>query len=200
LHSHHYAPKVMGVDVARYGDDQSVICKRQGLACFPLMKYRELDTMEFAGVIAAEINEWKPDAVFVDSIGIGAGVVDRLKQIGHDVIGVNVGMRASKEGYYNKRAEIWCGVRDWLKAGGVLPDDSEMESDLTTVEYGYDLSGKLRLEKKEDMKKRGLHSPDCGDALSLTFWAHVPKPSEFNRYANKPQECRHRYNVLARRR
>ena len=104
-------------------------------------------------------------------------MVDRLRQLGvRHVQGVNFGSASAtwdsdgaKPRYANKRAEMWGNLRDWLKGGGALPDDPELRADLTGVEYGYTATGEIQLEKKEDMKKRGLASPDIGDALALTF-------------------------------
>lgn len=167
-----HAARIIGVDVARFGDDQSALIRRQGLAAFGLRSWRGLDTMALAGLVAREIAEFRPDAVFVDAGGIGAGVVDRLRQLGHDsVIGVNFGAAAgNKNLYYNKRSEMWCLLRDWLASGGSIPDDKELLADLTAPEYGFtgDKS-QIALEKKKDMKSRGLASPDKGDALALTF-------------------------------
>ncbi|NDH62703.1 MAG: hypothetical protein EBY18_13875 [Alphaproteobacteria bacterium] len=116
------------------------------------------------------------DAIFVDEGGVGGGVVDRLRQLGvPHVIGVNFAGRPdgwAPEGtgplYANKRAEIWGRMKDWLKAGAIV-DDPTLVQDLTGVEYGYDARNAIQLERKDDMKKRGLASPDLGDALALTF-------------------------------
>lgn len=165
-----HAPCIIGVDVARYGDDQSVICKRQGLSVKPLMKLRNRDTMTLASLVAQESRKFNADAIFVDVVGIGAGVVDRLRQLGHDnVIEVNNGSRAEDEKKYaNKRAECWARMREWLALADI-PDDNELHDDLVGLEYGYDMRERIRLEKKEDMKARGLASPDCADALACTF-------------------------------
>ncbi len=166
------APLVFGVDVARFGDDQSVLTKRQGLYAHKQLKWRGMDLMTLAGIVAQHIDKDKPDAVFVDMGGMGAGVVDRLHQLGYDqVIGVDFGGQASDPAkHVNKRTEMWCGVHDWLKAGGALPPEQELADDLTGPEYGFTGDkGQIVLEKKSDMKKRGLASPDCGDSLALTF-------------------------------
>ncbi len=170
-----FAPKVLGVDVARFGDDQSVILKRQGLcARFPVRKFRGVDTMRLASLVAEEIAAWKPDAVMVDVVGIGAGVVDRLRQLGHDVIEVNAGAAATDDKtYHNKRVEMWGKLRDWLKAGGVIEDDAELKSDLTAPEYTFDAKERFVLESKDDLKARGMASPDSGDALALTFAENI---------------------------
>lgn len=172
-----HAAKIMGVDVARFGDDQSVISLRQGLALLkPQQKYRGLDTMTFAGIVAQEIEKEQPDAVFVDVGGIGAGVVDRLHQLAfRNVIGIDFGAKASNPTQYaNKRTEMWSLLGDWFKKSPMLPYDSELLSDVTAPEYSFTGdSTQIALEKKKDMKKRGLSSPDCGDSLALTFAAPV---------------------------
>ncbi|MDL2315701.1 terminase [Desulfovibrio sp. OttesenSCG-928-A18] len=171
-----HAPKILGVDVARFGDDQSTFIRRQGLQAFGLRKFRGLDLMTYAGIVAQEIQEFGPDAVFVDQTGLGAGVVDRLRQL-HcgNIIGVDFGSAAiSPQLYANKRAEMWSLLLEWLKSGGALPPDQELISDLVAPEYGFTGDkGQIALEKKSDMKKRGLPSPDSGDALALTFAAPV---------------------------
>jgi hypothetical protein len=169
-HIYIHSPKILGVDVARQGDDKSVIIRRQGLAAFGLKKFRIPDTMQLAARVVVEIDAWKPDAVFVDVVGMGAGVVDRLRQLGHEVIEVNVGLPALKsERFHNLRAEIWVKMRDWLAAGGAIPDDPEMVDDLIGLEYKYDVRQRYQMESKEDAKARGLASPDSADALALTF-------------------------------
>lgn len=177
------APLVFGVDVARFGDDQSVLTKRQGLYAREPLKWRGIDTMTLAGIVAQHIDADSPDAVFVDMTGIGAGVVDRLHQLGYrQVIGVDFGAAASNAVLYaNKRTEMWCGVLDWLKAGGALPPDQELGDDLIGPEYGFTGDkGQIILEKKADMKKRGLASPDCGDSLALTFAHPVRRQEDMN--------------------
>lgn len=170
------APRVMGVDVARFGDDQTVITKRQGRKVWPQIKIRGLDTMSVSSRVAALIDEWSPDGTFIDGVGIGAGVVDRLRQIGHKVIDVNAGARASDNvKYYNKRAEMWDRMREAINAGVELPDDHELADELSAIEYGYTASQQLQLEKKSDLKKRGLSSPDCADSLALTYAENIVK-------------------------
>lgn len=164
-----HAPRVIGVDVARFGDDQSVILLRQGLHIHRVRKFRGVNTMQLASYVAEEIDQYRPAATFIDVVGIGAGVVDRLRQLRYKVVEVNSGEKASDENrYFNVRAEIWDRMRQWLKVGAI-PDDVEMRTDLIGPEYGYDKRERIQLEKKEDMKARGLASPDSGDALALTF-------------------------------
>lgn len=169
-----HAPRILGVDPARFGDDRSVIMPRQGLAAFPPMIYRGIDNMDLAGRVAAKIEEWDPDAVFVDA-GNGSGVIDRLRQLGHQVFEVNFGGKAIDAGYVNKRSEMWFLMRDWLKQGGCVPNSVDLRQDLATPTYFFDAQNRLALESKDDIKKRGLPSPDLGDALALTFAQPVAK-------------------------
>jgi hypothetical protein len=172
------SPLVMGVDIARHGEDQTVIRFRRGLDArtIPPIKFRIPDLMAVASRIMEQVNSHNPDAVFVDGTGIGWGVVDRLSQLGCSTVrGVDFGGKADRTDgsdaavrYANKRAEMWGYMKEWLKAG-CLPDDPELIADLGNVDYGYDASNAILLERKDDMRKRGLASPDDGDALALTF-------------------------------
>lgn len=169
-----YAPRILGVDPARFGDDRSVIFPRQGLQSFTPQIFRGIDNMDLASRVAAKIEEWKPDAVFVDA-GNGGGVIDRLRQLGYDVIEVNFGGKPNDPRYLNKRAEMWFEVRDWLKLGGAIPNMVDLKQDLAAPIYWYDSAGRIQLEPKDDIKKRGLPSPDLADALALTFAQPVVK-------------------------
>lgn len=179
---------IMGVDVARFGDDETVIAFRRGrdAAYETWLALPKLDTMETAGRVAALIDRHRPDAVFVDETGVGAGVVDRLKSLQYTIIGVNFGSSPTgltKVKTANKRAEMWQRMKEWLEQGGVrIPNDPSLEVELTGVEYKHDQNNAILLEKKEDMKKRGLRSPDRADALALTFAYPVsPKGSQYER-------------------
>lgn len=168
--------KVMGVDVARHGDDQSVVCRRQANKVWPLRKYRVSDLMKLADIVAGEIYEFQPDAVFVDATGMGWGVIDRLRQLGFGgmVIAVQVGELATDETRYVRvRDELWGRAKDWLEGGGCLPTDPELESDYTGPQYGFDNRQRIQIESKKDMKARGLPSPDCADSINLTFGSVV---------------------------
>lgn len=177
-----HGPLVMGVDVARFGDDQTVIRLRKGrdARSYPALKLRGLDTMQVAARVAELYERYSPDAVFIDAGGLGAGVVDRCKYLHIPVRGVDFGGRADGDmptansgiRYANKRAEIWGRMRDWLAGGAMLPDDRELAEELVAVEYGYVMregADAILLEKKEDMKKRGLASSDNADSLAVTF-------------------------------
>lgn len=164
------SPLVMGVDVARFGDDRTVFAWRKGRdgRPYPMDTFKGLDTMEVVREVAQRADARKPRVIFVDEIGIGAGVVDRLKQLGYPVFGVNVARKARRQEYGNRRIELYGALREWLKDGGTMPSDREFREELMAIEYKFQ-SGKQFLEKKEDMKKRGLKSPDMGDAFVLTF-------------------------------
>lgn len=164
--------KVMGVDIARHGDDQSCITRRQGMKVWPQRRLRIADLMQLASVIAEEIEEFDPQAVFVDVTGIGWGVFDRLRQLGYGdiLIPVQVGEAATQDKlYYNKRSEVWSKMRDAIREGMCLPDDRELEADLIAPEYGFDSRERVQLERKEDTKERGSASPDGADSLAITF-------------------------------
>lgn len=182
------APRVMGVDVARYGSDMSVIARRHGRKLEPLSKFRGLDTMELASVVAAAIRDERPDMVFVDGTGIGAGVIDRLRQLGHEVIEVHAGSKpdpGNEKVYYNKRIEMWMRMAVWLKTADI-PRDPELYDDLIGPEYHYDLKMRMRLEPKENMKKRGLASPDCAEALVQTFSYLAPPMMDYSQSDLEP--------------
>lgn len=169
-------PIVMGVDVARFGDDASTIYFRVGRGMLkPPIRLRGVDTMTLAARVAEEARQVGADAVCVDEGGIGAGVVDRLRQLNVPVYGIQFGSKPLGavnlgEGVKvaNRRAEMWAIMREWLK-GGSIPDDDTLGQDLIGVEYSFNANDEILLEKKEHMKKRGLASPDDGDGLALTF-------------------------------
>lgn len=168
-------PKILAADIARFGDDQSVICKRQGRKVHPFTSWRGMDLMKTADKIAEAIDDWGPDAVVIDETGIGSGVVDRLRQLRYDVFGFNGGETPrDKDTYRNKRVEVWGLMRAALRERIELPKDDQLKADLIGPEYGFTPTQQLWLEKKEDMKRRGLASPDLADALAMT-WAVSPK-------------------------
>lgn len=166
------APLVLGIDVARFGEDMTVFCFRKGqdAQSIKIQKFRSLDTMQIATMAAEHIMLWNPDYVFVDGVGVGGGVVDRLRQLGFRVMDVNGGGRPTHvDRYSNKRAEMWGEMRNWLRDGGCLPKDDELKSELIGPQYSFTTKHQIKLERKEDMKKRGLRSPNIADALALTF-------------------------------
>lgn len=165
-----FAPRVLGVDPARFGDDRSVIMARQGLKASRPEVYRGIDNMTLADRVAGYIERWKPDAVFIDA-GNGGGVIDRLRQIGHRVIEVNFGGRPNSPRFVNKRSEMWFDMRDWIAGGGAIPDIMELKQELATPTYRFDVADRIVLESKDDIRKRlpSAGSPDVADALALTF-------------------------------
>ncbi len=181
-------PKIIACDVARFGDDQTVIGLRQGRRFEVLGKYRGKDTVWTSEQLIRDIETYKPDAVVVDGDGLGAGVVDNVKHRGYGtrLFEFHGGASANDAvAFYNRRAEVWGSMRDWLVGGAEVPDDPEIETDLTGPEYGFSNKNQLQLEKKEDMKLRSLASPDLGDCLAMTFAVKVmpkPKPEKIQVY------------------
>lgn len=164
-----HAPVIMGIDVARFGSDASVIFRRQGLVAYPPIVIRKMDNMHLADRIAREIYEHKPMNVFVDA-GQGQGVIDRLRQLGVTVTEVPFGSTACRpDRYANRRMEMWAGMRDWLKDGGSIPPDPILQADLAAPTYGFNTKGLLILEPKDKIKERIGRSPDLADGLALTF-------------------------------
>jgi hypothetical protein len=182
------SPIILGVDVARYGDDRSVIFRRQGLAAFKPLVFSGMDNMELASRVVQEIEHWSPDAVFIDA-GRGEGVIDRLRMLGHRVIAIDFGGKSSTPTIKNKRAEMWFNLSEWLKMGGALPDMAELKADLCAPTYSYANEKNIfELESKDDLKARGLRSPDIADALALTFAMPVA-PRRLGFDARKPAFC-----------
>lgn len=167
-------PLIMGVDVARFGDDESCIRFRRGRDARTIKPkyYRGIDTMTLAGLVVHEARENHVDAVFIDETGVGGGVIDRCRQLGLQVIGINNGAKSDipvdGELVANKGAECWARGRQWLKTGAI-EDDPALRQQLESREYGFNSHNEIVLEKKDDMKKRGLSSPDRADGLMLTF-------------------------------
>lgn len=171
----HHAGLIMGVDVARFGDDTTVIRFRRGRDARTIkpIKMKGKDNMQVANECAALIDEHKPDAVCVDA-GNGTGVIDRLREMGYKVIEVWFGSKAAEEEWSDFRTELWAKMRDWL-SGGCIDDDSDLKDDLVGPEYEFDKLERIKLEAKEKMKRRGVASPDNGDALAVTFATKVAR-------------------------
>ena len=166
-------PVVLAVDVARYGTDRSVILRRRGDRVEEIQAFRQMDTMQLAGRVAAAIRESNAADVYIDEVGVGAGVVDRLQELGHPVRGINVGRRARRpEAFANLRAEAYWTLAERFRSGSIsIPADNELISELAALRYYYDSQGHLKIEGKDEMRKRGLRSPDKADALMLAFLA-----------------------------
>lgn len=166
------APLLMGVDVARYGDDQSVIAFRRGrdARSIPWKKFKGIDTVELVNNICHLADKYNPDAIFVDGGGVGGGVVDQLKAFRYKVIEVQAGSSADdKNKYQNKRVEMWDRAREWLCTASI-PNDDQLYKDATSIHYKYvATTNQLQLERKDEMKRRGIASPDVFEALVQTF-------------------------------
>jgi phage terminase large subunit len=166
---------VWALDPARFGSDRTAFCKRQGNVVTEIKSWRGLDLMQTVGRVMAEYEalnpSQRPSEILVDSIGIGAGVVDRMRELGAPVRGVNVSESPSMgETYNNLRTELWFKTKAWLEDRSCkLPDNDELLSDLTGIKYSFTSSGKMAAEGKDQMRKRGLRSPDLADAVCLTM-------------------------------
>lgn len=172
------APLVLGVDPAEYGSDDTAVAIRRGRKLDPIRRWNGKGTMETVGLVARIADELKPVCINVDCTGVGSGVADRLIELGYRVNRIHFGERAIEPmQYVNRRAEMWGLMRDWIADKPCdLPDDDLLESELCAPQYGYDSSRRLKLESKEDMKKRGVESPDGADATALTFAVPVYAP------------------------
>jgi hypothetical protein len=163
------APIIVGVDPARFGADATVIAIRQGRDIVAIKRYRGDDTMTVVGHVIDAIEEYKPALVVIDEGGLGAGIVDRLKEQRYKIKGINFGSKSKNPIMYgNKRAEIWGAMREWLKSASI-PSDRFLKSDLISPMMKPDSKGTIFLESKKDMKARGLASPDAADAIAVTF-------------------------------
>ena len=162
---------IIGVDIAYEGSDQSVICVRQGPAILSVKRFRGQDNHQMAFHVNEAWKEFDPDQVIMEHAGWGAGVRENLEKMGRDPLAVFTGRRALDDRQHaNLRTEMWMKTRDWLEQGGCLPrNDQELADDLTGPMYAADNFNRFQLEKKRDMKQRGLASPDSADALALTF-------------------------------
>lgn len=168
-HKDQSAPIVIGVDPARFGSDSTVIAVRQGRDIVTIKRHKGDDTMETVGRVIDAIEEYKPALVVVDEGGLGAGVVDRLKEQRYKVRGVNFGNKSRNPLMWgNLRAQMWGDLREWLKTG-TIPSDRNLKSDLIGPLMKTDSKGAIFLESKKDMKARGLASPDAADAIAVTF-------------------------------
>jgi hypothetical protein len=163
------APIIVGVDPARFGADNTVIAVRQGRDIVTLKRYKGDDTMTVVGHVIEAIEEYKPALVVIDEGGLGAGIVDRLKEQRYKIKGVNFGNRSKNPMMYgNLRAQMWGDMREWLKTASI-PSDRFLKTDLISPMMKPDSKGAIFLESKKDMKSRGLASPDAADAIAVTF-------------------------------
>lgn len=186
-----FTPKIWGLDVARFGTDSSVLAERQGTIITNIDVWKGKDLMQLVGLVHNKYQENlpsdRPVEIMVDSIGLGAGVVDRLRELELPVRGINVAESPSMRGQYlNLRAELWFRMKEWLEARDCkIPKDESLFSELVSPRYSFSSTGKLKVESKQEMKKRGLPSPDRADAVILTL-ASQPSIAMFGkRYSSK---------------
>lgn len=195
-----FAPKILGIDVAREGDDRSAFFPRQGLVAFKPQTLRSDDLMHVADQAAALAQRWQPDAIFVD-YGMGVGVSDRLRQLGFPSTDVQFGSNALEPRFRNRRTEMWWKMAEWLKGGGCLPDAPDLLVELSAPTHRHrDDRGQMALEKKADLKKRIGVSPDVADALALTFAAPVAIRTALDRANERFGPQAHDYDPFAERR
>ena len=167
---------IWGIDIARHGSDRCALAKRKGnVVTEPIKFWGDKDLMETVGIIMAEYDATpykdRPSEILIDSIGLGAGVVDRLVELDLPARGINVAESSSMtDRYMRLRDELWFKCREWLEAKDCkLPEQEELLNEITNVRYEILSSGKFKVESKDQMKKRGFRSPDIADALMLTF-------------------------------
>jgi len=162
---------VYGLDVARFGTDRSALCKRKGNVVMEVKSWGGLDLMQLVGAVVNEARTDNPVEICVDTIGLGSGVADRLREMGYNVRDVNVAEASAMNPNANKlRDELWLAVKDWLATRTVkIPAESALRHELVAPRYGFTSSGKIVVESKDSMKKRGMRSPDLADSLCLTF-------------------------------
>ena len=164
-------PRIMGIDVARYGDDLSVVAKREGLQMHPFVSYRGLSSTEGAAIVNREWGSFEPDGVFIDDTGgFGSGWIDQLALRGRNPIGVHFASSAhDKLRFANRRAEMYFLLAEWIKKGGALPENESLVEDLSNTNYSAP-KGVLIIEPKELVKAKQMgRSPDSADAAALTF-------------------------------
>ncbi len=181
-----YGPIMVGVDVARFGDDKSVITVRQGRVLLRQIVFGKADVVDVAGRVkdVVKLQTEGVAQIAVDTIGIGAGVADILRRdYGEIVQDVNSALRVDDGSNYNLRARMWQEMREWVKAGASIPNDSDLITDLTSLQYKYK-GGLMLIEAKEDAKSRGIKSPDRADSLALTF-AYPAKKIDDSRHLNQ---------------
>jgi hypothetical protein len=173
-------PTVFGLDVARYGDDRTVLVVREGNRLVDGRIWKNIDTMDCANHVQALADQYKPRMICIDGVGVGAGVIDRLKHMGHtNVEDVNFARNAKNiRVYADLRAECYGRLVEWLRDKGCFheqfPYTTELEEDLTSLLYEFDSQGRMRVQSKDNLRSQGLPSPDVADAFSLTFAVEFP--------------------------
>lgn len=194
-----WAQKRLGVDVARFGDDRTILFPRQGLVAFKPGEMRNARNPDIAARVMMAKNKWQQEIEFVDGTGgFGGGVIDCLIQSGYSPIEVQFSGKAEDPRYYNKRAEMWFRMAEWIKRGGHIPNIGTLKKELVTPTYTTK-NGKFLLESKEQIKARLGFSPDMADALALTF-ALPELPASMRvpgQSANRPANYKSDYDALS---
>lgn len=169
LTSYDWSQKRLGVDVARFGDDRTVLFPRQGLLAFNPVELRKVRTTDIAARVMLAQEKWKAELILIDDTGHwGHGVIDNLISAGHSPMGIQFHAPALDNRYKNRRAEMWLKMAEWVRRGGGLPNIPELVGELTTPTYTFS-NGKFQLEDKDQVKERLGRSPDLADGLALTF-------------------------------
>lgn len=164
-----WAQKRLGIDVARFGDDRTVIFPRQGLAAFRPVVMRNARTDAIAARVALAKSAWGSEMELVDDTGgWGHGVIDQLLAAQHSPIGIQFHAPALDPQYFNRRTEMWMSMAKWVQGGGALPNLPDLVGELVTPTYTF-FQGQFRLEEKDQIKARIGRSPDLADGLGLTF-------------------------------
>lgn len=190
-------PIILGTDVARYGDDRTVIWKRQGLMAEANPRvFKQLNTMEVADKVMNAMNAERADMTFIDVGNMGAGVIDRIRQMGYTNVSEVAFQGAAIENkrYENIRAEMYFKLKEWGENGGAMPEEPGLREELAAIRYKYSKNGRLMLTSKEEIKEMLGRSPDLADGLALTFARQVAprrrlRPGEKNRYMCNTEYC-----------
>jgi hypothetical protein len=174
--------KKLGVDVARFGSDMTVLCGIFGSKVGFIEAVNKKDTSWTAGRVQVLNDKYHFDAIGVDDTGVGGGVVDALNDSGVDVEAFNFGSEPVEDKFENRKAEIFWNLREAIHEKTIeLPDDKELINQLSTIKYSYTRKGKIKMESKDDMRRRGLKSPDKADALAIAYSAgFIQKQPEIN--------------------
>ena len=196
--SYNWSQKRLGVDVARFGMDSSVIFPRQGLRGFKYVQVQGLRSNEVAARVMSAKTKWGSQAEFIDGTGgYGAGVVDALLQAGGATHEIHYSSSAIDQAYFNKRSEMWFEMAKWIKRGATIPNDARLIKELTAPTYTF-VNGKFQLESKDQIKARLGFSPDVADALGLTFALPDVATTVEMDLGRPRQQLKHDYDPLDR--
>ena len=186
----------LSIDIARYGDDTTVMGRKQGLVVYGIKRYKGLGTLQCAGLIAEEIIAFDPDVTYLDMGNTGAAIYDILISWGYSITEIWYGAEAEdKKTYFNKRVEMWGRMRDAIKNGLAIPDDNDLHDDLIGPEYGFSSKEQYQLESKADMKSRGLPSPDAGDMVAQFYSYPLAENAKRDKHVRQGQTVTD-YNIL----